>query len=354
MPPQTSPERALQAILPLITAGQAYEAHQKARTFGSRYLKAQAYDTAIQVLFPSARELLKGGHAGSGSDLSVFLIDVYIAKEQPIDAASRDQITQLIALTGPAGVWRKTIIDKAIAWTSEYGDSSLGDSLLHQYVGQLLYKEGDYLHAETHFLSAGNRDSARLLAEMMAEWLPADGSPGDFATHGVIPFLLLQNILAARTFLGTFLSLLRKSRPSLIPAEASTPITLPSESSTSKTEDEIFVTTDGTLNFLQLAIRACQRGNGETSEQQRDARNAWVRLQNGYRNKSSILSKPSVQQALMTLGNAYFAIPMPRQPGNPLQDMMASLFGGGGAGAGAGGGKGRGGPKKLRAAGGLD
>ena len=145
MPPQASPDKALQAILPLIASGQAYEAHQKARTFGARYLKAHAYDIAIQVIFPSARELLKAGHAGSGSDLALFLIDVYIAKEQQVDATSRggfparsrgaqprlrvadiahafyvikDNLTQLIALTGPAGVWRKTVIDKAVAWAA--------------------------------------------------------------------------------------------------------------------------------------------------------------------------------------------------------------------------------------------
>lgn len=142
MPPQTNPDKALAAILPLISTGQAYEAHQKARTFGSRYLKAHAYDTAITVLFTSARELLKAGHAGSGSDLALFLIDVYLAKEQPVDAPTRgallssaasprsglmiwalsnifeDNVTQLIALTGPAGVWRKTVIDKAVAYVA--------------------------------------------------------------------------------------------------------------------------------------------------------------------------------------------------------------------------------------------
>lgn len=91
MPPpiSSSPDKALNAILPLIATGQAYEAHQKARTFASRYLKAQAYDTAIQVLFQSSRELLKAGHAGSGSDLANFLVDVYSAKEQAVDAAAR-------------------------------------------------------------------------------------------------------------------------------------------------------------------------------------------------------------------------------------------------------------------------
>lgn len=31
-----------------------------------------------------------------------------------------DNLTQLIALTGPAGVWRKTVIDKAVAWAAHF------------------------------------------------------------------------------------------------------------------------------------------------------------------------------------------------------------------------------------------
>jgi golgi to ER traffic protein 4 len=129
----SSSDKALNAILPLIAAGQAYEAHQKARTFASRYMKANAYDTAIQVLFQSARELLKNGHAGSGTDLGAFLIEVYYAKEQEVDNTSRGRssylfenlevyshwvgiLTQLIALTGSQGAWRKTLIDKAVAY----------------------------------------------------------------------------------------------------------------------------------------------------------------------------------------------------------------------------------------------
>lgn len=99
MAPNSSPDRALQAILPLIASGQAYEAHQKARTFASRYVKASAYDTAIEVLFQSARELLKGGHAGSGTDLGTFLIDVYNTKEQEVDEISRGmQSSQILYL----------------------------------------------------------------------------------------------------------------------------------------------------------------------------------------------------------------------------------------------------------------
>ena len=81
--------RALNAILPLISAGQAYEAHQKARTFASRYNKSGQYDTAIDVLFQSARELLKAGQQGSGTDLALFMLDVYDSKGEDVNDESR-------------------------------------------------------------------------------------------------------------------------------------------------------------------------------------------------------------------------------------------------------------------------
>jgi len=89
MASSASVTRALNAILPLITSGQPYEAHQKARTFASRYSKSGQFDTAIQVLFQSARELLKVGQQGSGTDLTTFLLEVYESKGEEINEESR-------------------------------------------------------------------------------------------------------------------------------------------------------------------------------------------------------------------------------------------------------------------------
>lgn len=83
-----SSSRALNAILPQIPTS-PYEAHQKARTFASRYVKSNQYDTAIDVLFQSARELFKTGQPGSGSDLTTFLLDVYETKGEPVNDESR-------------------------------------------------------------------------------------------------------------------------------------------------------------------------------------------------------------------------------------------------------------------------
>lgn len=184
MPPgEASSSRALNAILPLVASGQPYEAHQKARTFASRYSKAGQYDTAIDVLFQSAREMLKSGQQGSGTDLTLFLLDVYESKGESVSDESRGplhsrtidawdlgffsvdshtellgRLTQLIALTGSSGSWRKTIIDRAVAfvmsfvcgssacspivtrWTAKHGTYPIGDPDLHHYIGELLYK----------------------------------------------------------------------------------------------------------------------------------------------------------------------------------------------------------------------
>lgn len=98
MASSASVTRALNAILPQIASGQPYEAHQKARTFASRYSKSGQFDTAIQVLFQSAKELLKAGQQGSGTDLTTFLLEVYDSKGEEINEESRGQFFLLCFL----------------------------------------------------------------------------------------------------------------------------------------------------------------------------------------------------------------------------------------------------------------
>ncbi|KAF8526269.1 hypothetical protein BU17DRAFT_74184 [Hysterangium stoloniferum] len=317
MPPTPSSSRALAAILPQIATA-PYEAHQKARTFASRYVKASQYDVAIDVLFQSARELLKVGQQGSGTDLGGFLIDVYEAKEETVTDESRGRLTQLIALTGSNGSWRKKLIEKSISWSAKFGPCPAGDPDIHHYAGELLFKEGALDLAEPHFLAAGKRDSARLLAQLMVEWLNDSPEIGLFAPRGVIPYLLEGNILAARTFLSHFISNLITSRPNIL--AQSSPLII------GETSDEIFVTTDQVLNFLQLAIRTCQRAQGDKNK---TIREAWVRLCGSYQSKGGLMASPPMRKALSEIGQLYFGFPPPRgQAGNPLQDMFSSLFGG--------------------------
>jgi len=308
--------RALNAILPLISTA-PYEAHQKARTFAARYTKSGQYDTAIDVLFQSSRELLKVGEAGSGVDLAGFLLEVYDAKGELVTDESRGRLTQLIAMVGPAGAWRKTVIEKALAWTAKHGEWPAGDPDLHHYVGELLYKDGAFDVAEPHFLASGTRDSARLLAEMFNQWLSAGGLPGAFALRGTLPYLLNGNILAARTFITHFTTTLAQNSECPRVSVGST--------------DEVILVKDSVVNFAQIAVLTCQRAQGDRNKVMRES---WVRLCGTYQSRGGILALPEVRTVLNELATLYFAIPPPQGQtgGNAFGDMLSSLFGGPGQG----------------------
>lgn len=238
-----SSSRALNAILPQIEKS-PYEAHQKARTFAARYVKSSQYDIAIDVLFQSSRDLLKAGQPGSGVDLGGFLLEVYDTKGEPVTDDSRGELswsfisrekiadtaigrlTQLIALTGSEGGWRKTLIDKSLAygfffhkladiwslkrkklvskiWSMSCWRSSVTPLCRRTSLqGQVLFlysiriplistTEGSFETAEPHFLASGSRDSARLLAEMFIQWATPTNAFGPFALRGTIPYVHL-------------------------------------------------------------------------------------------------------------------------------------------------------------------
>ncbi|KAF7312017.1 hypothetical protein MIND_00213600 [Mycena indigotica] len=323
MPPAPSSSRALNAILPQIATA-PYEAHQKARTFASRYVKSGQHDVAIDVLFQSARELFKAGQAGSGVDLTGFLLEVYETKGETVSDESRGRLTQLIALAGTEGAWRKTIIDKSLAFdhSAAAGRQCMGQVLLVMPSCIIMLEscsikaKGAFEAAEPHFLASSKRDSARLLAEMFLEWSAVDiDSLGAFSLRGTLPYLLNGNILCARTFITQFVtSLPRASDPPLSVGP----------------DAQVILVQDPVVNFAQLAVLTCQRAQGDRNKAVRES---WVRLCGTYQSKGGLLASPEVRGALNEIATLYFAFPPPRgQAGNPLGDMLSSLLGGGSSG----------------------
>ncbi|KAG8892602.1 hypothetical protein FRB99_002590, partial [Tulasnella sp. 403] len=277
----------------------------------------------------SARELLKANQPGSGTDLASMLIEVYETAGEQLNDESRGRLTQLIALTGPDGSWRDTLISKAIAWSAKASGCPAGDPELHYYVGELLYKGMSSHFAESHLLASGTHDSALLLAQLLVEWSHSGSDPGLFAARGVMPYLLTTNILAARTFLDKFMSLILAESPDLL---------LNKEPVPTGDGDEIWATNNHTLNFLQMAVRICQRANPEAAS--KEARNMWVRLCGRYAGgvgltnistaRVLIAGGNEMKDAVSSISQIYFNIEPPRNaPINPLGDMMAALMGGG-------------------------
>ena len=97
------------------------------------------------------------------------------------------------------------------------------------------------------------------------------------------------NILAARTFISTFIALSVSARVELRSSVQPTPLSVPGVTPS----DEILLTSDHVLNFLQLAIRTCQRAAGEDNK---TAREAWVKLNVWYVSKGGYLTNPEVRK----------------------------------------------------------
>ena len=91
-------------------------------------------------------------------------------------------------------------------------------------------------------------------------------------------YLLNGNILAARTFLGAFISYVSPSGGTALPI--------------GNTGDEMTFTNDSLLNFAQLAVRSVQRAAGA---QNRTAREAWIRLCGTYQSRAALLAQPEIR-----------------------------------------------------------
>ncbi len=104
-------------------------------------------------------------------------------------------------------------------------------------------------------------------------------------------YLQNGNILAARTFIIHFVSQLTSRRPSLLSSLQPTPIPVgkPSEGE----QDEIIFTTESAVNFAQLAVRACQRAQGDKNKAMREA---WVRLCGTYQSRGGLVANREVRK----------------------------------------------------------
>lgn len=152
------------------------------------------------------------------------------------------------------------------------------------------------------------------MANMEHEWYSSDepSSAPLYAARAVFPYLLVGNLRAANKAMLLFCSKL-----------ASTPGLSVQEVSSSSSDLRVYPSLP-LLNFLGLLLLAIQRGQADLFRQ----------LKSQY--SSHIKEVGTWDDALAQIGEMYFGIKIPTQ-GNPLFDMMGSMFGGGGGQKKAGG-----------------
>ncbi|KAK9488536.1 hypothetical protein V1527DRAFT_456928 [Lipomyces starkeyi] len=301
-------EKTLARVKQRIADHQFYEAHQALKTVAARYIKAQQYDQAIELLYHGAQELLTAGEGGSGGDLSCYLIDTYKLAKIPVDSASKARVVQLFNLFKEDEPRRKEFVQDAVQWSALYGEVGYGDPELFHIFGSAFASE-DLPYDAEKFLLLGTKDSPVVLAELLYEWFSEDPeviTVSFYISRAVLGYLTVGNIrgagLALDHYISKFIASGRTSQPKVL-----------SVAGDEITEFSHFPL----LNFLQLLIRTCQRKNADL----------FKRLRFRYKNDIKDAFDGEIDEALGKIGERFFDIQF-RTQANLLQDLMGSLFSG--------------------------
>ncbi|PWN47327.1 hypothetical protein IE53DRAFT_390544 [Violaceomyces palustris] len=344
----------------------AYELHQKLRTKAVRLVKKKDYDQAIQTLYQGSISLFDQAEQGSACDLALYMIEVYGIKMQSVESDSRDRVTDILSKAQP-DFWRKKVIDAAVKWSVNATGSPSGDPLLRLFIAKLLAKESQYHLSESHFISAclpspttyQLESAPKAFSQMMLDWLVEHSraatenegehrdsnaieriEAGRFALRGLMPLLANRALSQARSFLVNFIELATARQKSLLlPVQPNPRPYVPpgSPSTTAKSTDVLlYLTGNPDLNFSQMALALVTEAvqiKSQNDSPRKVApdwlRNAWMALVRQYEREAAALQQEEgVREVIPHLSQIYFDIQPPRQQGNMLSDMMASLFGG--------------------------
>ncbi|KAF2261147.1 DUF410-domain-containing protein [Lojkania enalia] len=303
-------EKTIQRQQQKIAEGQYYEAHQQLRVIAARYVKQSNWDTATNILFHGAQSLLTAGQGGSGGDLCIFLLDVFTKGEIKPDSGSKGKLLTLLRAFPKGEPTRKKFVNEMLVWSSKLGEYPAGDPEIHHVAGTLYAEDLEPYDAERH-LVLGTKDSPETLAHFEYDWYSADESHTAplYAARGVLPYLLIGNLRAANKFFLIYTS--RLSQKSNLGVQ---------EVSTSSSDLRVYPSLP-LLNYLGLLLLAVERGDPALYRQ----------LKSHY---AAHLNDLNWAEALDQIGEMYFGIRIPRQ-GNPMMDMLGSMFMGGGMGGGA-------------------
>ncbi|KKY19139.1 hypothetical protein UCRPC4_g04647 [Phaeomoniella chlamydospora] len=349
-----------------IAEGNFYEAHQQLRVIASRYLKSQStFANAADILSGGAKALLQAGQGGSGGDLALMLVnDVYVKGEWEVNDANRKRLLDVLKDFPREEPTRKRYVQEIVGWSARFGEVEMGDPEIHHVVGEMhakgwyssyflsvnrhlrlrpsflsantnssLLSENNPYDAERHLL-LGTSQSPNPLSTVLYTWYTAD-SPHTaplYLSRAIFPYLLLGNLSSATKSYQLFTSHLTSSNPTLFTQSVSS----------SKSDMRVFPSLP-LLNFLGLLLLSCQKGQ----------RSLFTDLAKHYAThlkEKEIGETWGWNDALAGIGELWFGIRIPRQMGNPLMDMMGSMFFGGGGANTSGGSSARSGTPKPAAA----
>ncbi|KAK8669840.1 hypothetical protein V6N13_104609 [Hibiscus sabdariffa] len=150
----------------VINEGNRYGAQQMYKSISARYVSAQRYSEALDLLHSGACLQLKHGEVICGSELAVMFVDALVKGKFPCDKEILDciwkiyklfpqiplpsnfdvgdDVQQLNEAIGEAKTRLQccsSFLKAAIKWSVEFGDQKNGDPQLHTMLAEYIYSE---------------------------------------------------------------------------------------------------------------------------------------------------------------------------------------------------------------------
>ncbi|CAL1374346.1 unnamed protein product [Linum trigynum] len=295
----------------VIKDGNCYGAQQMYKSISARYISAQRFSEAMDLLHSGACLQLKNNQVTCGSELAVMFVEALVKAKVPYDDGTLDRVRTIYKLfpqipvpqhlgeeddvhqLAEALAAAKTRVEccssflrAAIRWSAEFGPHRSGSPQLHVMLAEYLYTESpelDMAKITLHFVRGDDpKKFASTLVSFMGKCYPCED---DLAiARAVLMYLSMGNMRDANFLLSEVKQQVEVKKLEFPQSDL--------------------------IHFISYLLQTLQR----------DAYPLFSMLRSGY--KPSIDREPAFNEWLDDIGEVFYGV----QRRNPLQGMFGEMF----------------------------
>lgn len=199
------PQEAIERLASMVNDGKCYEAQQMYKTYSARYIAAERYAEALDILESGALIQLERDQVTCGAELAGLFVETLIKGKFPFSEEILDRVRKIYQAFPKLSVPQhlgddddddmqklsealvaartrvegcSTFLRSAIKWSAEFGAPKNGSPQLHDMLAEYIYSESpelDMAKVSTHFVRGNNPEKfASILVNFMGKCYPGE------------------------------------------------------------------------------------------------------------------------------------------------------------------------------------
>ncbi|XP_052199284.1 protein GET4 isoform X2 [Diospyros lotus] len=228
----------VEKLAKVVEEGNSYGAQQMYKSISARYISAERYADALEILQSGACIQLEHGEVICGAELAVLLVETLVKGKFPCDEDSLDRVRKIykkfpqipapqrlgddddeMQKLSEALAAAKTRVEScssflksAIKWSVEFGPDKNGSPELHDMLAEYIYSESaepDMTRVSYHFVRGKNpKQFASLFVNFMGKCYPGED---DLAiARAILMYLSLGNLKDANCLMDELKKLVKQ------------------------------------------------------------------------------------------------------------------------------------------------